>query len=248
MYSREFKEFVKNGQSSPYYVGTGNPNANILFIGKESAISDDNIESKKWYHKNASDWGKHIADNTCEILSYPITEDHEFRKEKSWGKNTWSKYQKLTNHIFNKEEKPYHVDFLVNVFTTEINDCPSKNTSTANKNKLNERKLLFKESDFIQNFPVIVLACSNYIRNNNEVREIDEMFNVEYSDGKTYTKTNWFFSHYNDDNTKLVIHTRQLSANVKPILSKDMGEVIREHLKRLSKHEPVTYEVGLSPK
>lgn len=230
MYSKEFKEFVENGQNNPYYVGTGNPNANILFIGKESAISDDNSEGKKWYHKNASDWRTHITNNTCEILSYPIPENHAFRKEKSWGKNTWSKYQKLTNYIFDREHKSYFIDFLENVFTTEINDSPNKNTTTANKSKLNDRKSLFKESDYIQNFPVIVLACSNYVKNNNEAREIDEIFKVKYSDGKTYTKTNWFFSHYNDDKTKLVIHTRQLSANVKPELLKDMGEVIREHL------------------
>lgn len=44
---------------------------------------------------------------------------------------------------------------------------------------------------------------------------------------------NWFFTHFNNDKTKLVIHTRQLSANVKTDLLKDMGKVIREHLKNL---------------
>jgi len=235
MYKEDFKTFVKKGIESKYHVGTGNPNSQILYIGKESAIADDNHEGRKWYYNNANDWQNHIENNTCEILSYPILEDHVFRREKSWGKNTWSKYQKLTDRIFEKEAKPHYIDFLENVFTTEINDAPNKNTSTANKSKLNERKTLLKQSEFIQNFPVIVLACSDYIRNNNDVREIDEMFNVKYSDGKTYTKTNWFFSHYNDDKTKLVIHTRQLSANVKPELLIDMGEAIREHLNKLKK-------------
>ena len=79
-----------------------------------------------------------MENNTCEILSYPIPEDHVFRREKSWGENTWSKYQRLTDRIFEKEEKPYYIDFLENVFTTEINDAPNKNTSTTDKSKLNE--------------------------------------------------------------------------------------------------------------
>lgn len=232
MYSKEFKEFVLKGVDK-YHIGTGNPNARVLFIGKESAIAGDNHIGRKRYDENATDWKNHIENDTCEILSYPIPECHEFRKNKNWGKNTWSKYQKLTNHIFNKEEKPYFIDFLENVFTTEINDSPCKNTRTANKSKLNERKLLLKESSYIQNFPVVVLACSNYISNNNEIREIDEVFWVKYEDEypqKVYNKTNWFFSHYNRDKTKLVIHTRQLSADVKSDLLKEMGELIRKHL------------------
>ena len=237
MYTKDFKEFVKRGVEHEYHVGTGNPNAKVLFIGKESAITIDNYDGRKWYDKNASEWKYHIENNTCEVLCYPILEDHEFRKNKSWGKNTWSKYQKLTNHIFEKIEKPYFIDFLEDVFTTEINDSPNKNTSSANKSKLNERKILLKESNFIQNFPVIVLACSNYIKNSAENREVDETFGVKYKDEfprKVYNKTNWFFSHYNEDKSKLVIHTRQLSADVKSELLKDMGELIKEHLSKIN--------------
>lgn len=229
MYSKEFEDFVKNGVNK-YFIGTGNPNANILLVGKESAIAKNNVDGQEWYAKNAIEWEQHIEKNSCEVLSYSIPKDHVFREKKSWGRNTWSKYQKLSTFIFNAEPKPYFIDFLKNIFTTEINDSPEKQTSTADKSKLNERKLLFRDSNFIQNFPVVVLACSDYIKNNERIREIDEIFGVKYYDGKTYTKSNWFFSHYNHDKTKLVIHTRQLSANVKPELLKDMGEVIRKHL------------------
>lgn len=232
-YSQEFIDFVYSGVNQNYYIGTGNPNAKILFVGKESAIDEDNHDEKVWYNKNSSDWLKHIQNGTGEVLNYPISSEHIFRKEKSWGKNTWSKYQKLTNHIFDKADKPYFIDFLEDVFTTEINDSPNKNTRSANKSNLNGRKLLFKESDFIQSFSVIVLACSNYIKNDDKNREIDEIFGVEFKDEyphKIYNKTTWFFSHYNSNKTKLVIHTRQLSADVKSELLKDMAEVIKQHL------------------
>lgn len=232
MYSEEFKDYVNNGINK-YFIGTGNPNAKILFIGKESAISEDDTESIRKYNSNASDWSVHIKNSTCEVLSYPVDKEHIFRIKKSWGKNTWSKYQKLSDYIFNKEEKPYHIDFLEEVFTTELNDAPSKNTSSANKGSLNERKELLRRSTHIQSFPVVILACSNYIKNNDEVREIDKMFGVNYKDEyekKVYSKTNWFYSHYNEDKKKLVIHTRQLSSNVTPELLKDMGVLIRKHL------------------
>ena len=119
-----------------------------------------------------------------------------------------------------------------------MSEIPQKNTKFAHKHpefksRLINRKKEFFTSDFIQNFPVIVLACSDYIKNNDEVREIDDIFSVKYKDEyehKVYTKSNWFYSHYNEDNTKLVIHTRQLSANVMKELLENMGEVIKKHL------------------
>ncbi|MBP6436541.1 MAG: hypothetical protein KA288_03995 [Paludibacteraceae bacterium] len=230
MYTEDFKEFVSNGVDK-YYIGIGNPNAKILYVGKESAIDQDNTEGLNLYNRNAADWKNHVVNNTCEPLFYEVSKEHPFRKEKSWGKNTWSKYQKLTNNIFRREERPNYIDFLKEVFTTEINDSPNKNTSSANKGTLNERKQLLKDSKFIQCFPVVVLACSNYIQNNDEQREINEIFNVRYSGGgKSFSKGNWYYLHYSDDKTKLVIHTRQLSTNVKKELLDEVGEAIRKHL------------------
>jgi hypothetical protein len=74
------------------------------------------------------------------------------------GKNTWSKYQRLSDYIWEKESQKFKVDFLKYAFTTEINDSPELNTSNADKSSLNTRKKSYKESDFIQNFPVIVIA------------------------------------------------------------------------------------------
>ena len=125
-YTEKFKEFVSNGITEKYFVGTGNPNSNILFIGKESAITKDDKQSRSLYNINAKEWQKHINNGTCEIVNYPVNEEHQFRKEKSWEKNTWSKYQKLKDIIYGTKTKN-HIDFLEKVFTTEINDAPEKN-------------------------------------------------------------------------------------------------------------------------
>lgn len=237
MYSEEFVTFVKNGIGK-YFIGTGNPNSNILIVGKESAIDSNDNLGMCWYNNNAIDWKKHIFNNTSEELEYFVNENNHLRK--GWGKNTWSKYQKLNDYIFEKTPKSFYVDFLKNIFTTEINDSPDKNTVNANKSGLNERKRLFKKSAFIQNFPVVILACSNYIQNNDNIREIDDIFNVTYfgdEKGKYwYNKGNWFFLHYTPDYKKLVIHTRQLSADVKNKMLEDMGRIVREHLIKIEKY------------
>ena len=70
---------------------------------------------------------------------------------------------KLSDYIWNSE-RDYYIDFLRYTFTIEINDAPNKNIANADKSSLNKRKMLFKNSGFIQNFPVVILACSNYIK------------------------------------------------------------------------------------
>lgn len=232
IYKNSFIEFVRSGISKRHFIGTGNPNASILMIGKESAIGPTDILGLEWYHRNAIDWNEHISNNTCETLEYPVLNDNHLYK--NWGKNTWSKYQKLNYYIFPRDTKPYYVDFLKTMFTTELNDSPNKKTANAKKSSLNNRKELFKNSEFIQQFPVVILACSNYLKNNDFIREIDDIFQVTYDGDETgkyiFSKGNWLCIHHNQDKSKIVIHTRQLSANVDDELLKKMGEIINDHL------------------
>lgn len=238
MYGDKFINFVSKGIGN-YYIGTGNPNSNTLFIGKESAIDSTDTITRNWYDNNAQSWATHINTNSCEILEYFVDDNHPLRA--NWGKHTWSKYQKLSDFIREKESEPYYVDFLKHTFSTEINDAPMKRTSEAEKSSIIQRKLLFKNSKFIQDFPVVVLACSDYIQNNDDIREIDDIFGVTYcgdEEGKYwYNKGNWFFLHYSPDRKKLVIHTRQLSADVKNEMLEKMGRIIRNHLVEIGEIE-----------
>lgn len=233
MCTKNFIEFVEKGLNE-YYIGTGNPNSKILIIGKESAIEANDFQTLEWYNNNSKDWKNHIENNTCEVLEYHVDEKHPLRK--SWGKNTWSKYQRLSDYILEKETENFKVDFLNHIFTSEINDSPSKTTSKADKKNISCRKETLKISEFIQNFPVVLLACSDYITNDENNREINDIFEVEYIGDeigtKYYSAGNWYFLHYNKGKTKLVIHTRQLSSNVNNELLIDLAEIIREHLNK----------------
>lgn len=81
---------------------------------------------------------------------------------------------------------------------------------------------------------MIILACSNYIQNNDNIREIDNIFGVTYDGddvGKFwFNKSNWFYTHHDTSGRKLVIHTRQLSADVKNELLEEMARIIKKHL------------------
>ena len=231
MYKGSFIEFVENA-GCKYYVGIGNPKADILIIGKEPNITEP--ASLDEYQKNAFFWKYKTDNNVAEVLEYLVTRDHPLYK--SWGKNTWSRYQTLMDKVRENKTPRYYVDFLKDVFTTELNDLPSKNTASANKTGIGNHKQLFKESAFIQDFKVIILACSNYIKNDETNREIDDIFGVRYDGDETgryfYSNTNWFYTHHNTSGDKLVIHTRQLSANVRNELLNDMATIVREHLKK----------------
>ena len=236
MYTKEFKEIVEKGVNEHFYIGTGNPNAKILFVGKEAGIDEftdeDGIIN---YALNAKSWKKHIVDSTCETLNYIPSKDIPKERALRMAGHTWRKYQILHNNIYLKEKnKDSKIDFLENVFTTEMNDSPSKRTQPAQQKKdfekkLKERRNNFFISDYIQNFPVIVLACSNYIKNDNNVRQIDDTFNVKYCKCED-TKGQPFWVHYNDDRSKLVIHTHQLSGAISNDLLKEMGKVIRKFM------------------
>jgi hypothetical protein len=242
--TKEFKAFVNKGVEERYFIGTGNPKAKILIVGKEPHLQKNaNEKEKKYFYENAQGWEKSIRDGNGEKLRYPLKEKPEIKE--SWGKNTWSKYQRLSDFICEKDGSPrknledIEVNFMTHIFTTELNDAPSRNTATADKSRLKVRKQLFKDSAFIQQFPVVILACSNYIINTGNKHEIDDIFGVTYDGDENggkhfYTKTNWFYTHHDKSGRKLVIHTRQLSANVMDGMLEEMAEVIREHLKKIN--------------
>lgn len=259
-YNKDFENFVNTCLNLKSYVGTGNPNSEIIIVGKETAIDIKKVEegnlfeSKNLqnYNQNAADWKENIKNKICqdEIADWnkdiycsdykaknnPLFSYKGIVLSEHMEGQTYRKYQKLYDLIFNmKTEKNEKYNFQENFFITELNDSPNKNTHNANKDSLKSRKELFKNEPFIQNFKVIILACSNYITNTGEgdEREIDTIFNVKFTPKSIAKKliNQKFWVHKNESGSKLVIHTRQLSANVSDELLEEIAKEVREHLK-----------------
>jgi hypothetical protein len=216
---KSFEEFIQKCKEHGEFCGQGEKNSDILIVGKES--TNESIESN--YNLCKEEWG-------CGVI------------RDDTGIKTWSNYQSLIDYIYDgiKPHKPEgKLDFEKYAYTTELSSVPRKQSNYSNaKSSIQDRLRFFKESKFIQDFPVIILACGGYIKNDDKVREIDNTFHVEFCReyGSKESK-NRFWTHVDDKNapTKLVIHTRQLSNGVSKDLIKEMSKVIRVYLRKLGK-------------
>lgn len=229
-YKESFMSLLKKLEESEL-IGSGYPNANILIIGQEKSNDESDNESTISYTK---DWNALLCGEKKAIYSYP-------NDLKNKAGHTWNKYQKLHDAIF-PEYSGYNIGVLnhaMRIFSTEMNIGVSKRNSEASRNpnfkeNLEKRKGVFLKSEFIQQFPITILACSRYFKTTNEINEIRDIFGVDFigeREGKfTYSKGNWFAIYKNIGKTKLVIHTRQLSGNIDDQLIKDIGNVIRNFL------------------
>ncbi len=251
MYSKEFKKLVEQGLSKKTFIGFGNPNAKILIVGKEVSNSDEK-DGMDFYNKNAEIWKFNIERNIKQADVKDRYNPLFAYKGLTRGQNksnTWRNYQKLYDIIFDIDKNLNNesmLNFQTKFFITEMSEIPAKTTNSAQKKKefkesLERRKNeFFKENDFIKKFPVIILACSNYIWNKENDWQINNIFDVTYDENKIYSKgvyefssKNRFWTHYNETGKKLVIHTRQLSNNVRNDMLLEMGKLIKQHLKNL---------------
>jgi len=139
--------------------------------------------------------------------------------------NTYINYQKIYQNIFSERVKEVNINFQKEFFLSELNDLPSK--KSFNLIKLNEfrnqfinkRKDLFKK-DFFKSFPVVIIAAGHYPVDFNF--NIEEIFDVKWIGETTKVGNAWYNIHFNEDKTRILIHTRQLSTSV----SNDLIEAI----------------------
>jgi hypothetical protein len=240
-YTENFKEVINLNT----YLGTGNPNSQILVIGKEVATDTEDgsnleLENKnlKSFNSNSIDWLKNVNENVNQddIPKWQFEQDDnnplyafkgvEINKEG----HTWRKYQKLNNYIFDKKDNK-KINFQEEFFITEMSILPAKTTGKAQRKvdfhtNLEKRKKTFLESNFIQDFPIVILACGNYIVGD----EITSIFKLNFIEEKG-SGTQKYWIHWNSDKTKVVIHTRQLSANVSDDLLLGISKEVKEILK-----------------
>jgi len=219
-----FEKFLEDCKNRKEWCGQGNPNAHILIIGKEPYM---NLKTNP------------ISLQEELQRQYERCKRGDFGNAKRGKNPTWCNYQSLIEKVY-KPKVEFNsglFDFEKYAFTTELSSTPRKNSKYSEaKSSIQDRLRFFEKSKFIQDFPVIVLACGGYIRNNDKVREIDDTFHVTFSKRYDYSTGNWFCTHYDDTNPKrLVIHTRQLSNGVSYKMIDEMAKVIGDHLDEIKK-------------
>ena len=229
------------------YVGYGNPNADICFVGKEATgmlpLQCGLGSTNYWMTSLPMFFDRIKTDNPSD----PIWKEG----------HTWNKYQKLFDAIFPENAaKPGTMNFEQHVFVTEMSAMPAT-TTIEGKNaigfeeQLALRKQRFFAHPYFKDFKVIVLACSDYIVNYGDRREIDSLFDVTFDiNGGAHEigPQNAFWVHHSADGKRMVIHTRQLSGAVSDKLLEEMGAVIKQHLnghKGIVANTPITNNLSI---
>lgn len=181
---RNYIELCKRNPNDPEIVGQGNPYAKILLVGQESAMLGD---SKIIIRRNI-DYSLECLNKGDFSGMYFSPRFYENRRDKNGNSilnRTWCAYQKLIDYIRPKEKRCIYsdkTDFCKDAFTTELNNTVSPHHARDWKPRINT----FKKSDFIKGFPIVILACSNYIHNTEGDWQINDTFGVTFDepDGK----------------------------------------------------------------
>lgn len=170
-----FVDLLYSGENQQDYIGMGNPNAQILIIGREPAHELGTDEGKEGYHQiiglNKKNWKNLIEDKPIEGFCNPRRPFPNQKCLREIGKNdgtanTWVWYQKLIDLILGRNYAiPYRlrpVDFHDFCFHTDISAAAAKNASTTDlqkkKESVEERSRDLFSHPFFRQFPIVVLA------------------------------------------------------------------------------------------
>jgi len=229
----------KNKNDEYKYIGTGNPMSDILIIGKETAVSVNSEQYKTETLENFNFWLNNQDYNSGEIIErsnqyshlYPykgqVLKKNNFKD--NWGTSvTWMNYQKLYNYIFNTPQNK-QINFHENSFITEVNSTPSKKTIDADTSSIDFRKENLLNSEFFNSFSIVIISGVGYFDTTGNNNEIEDIFKVKFSEiknaGNKPKQPYWL--HWNNEKTKLLINTYQLSIGVSDVLLQEIATEIR---------------------
>jgi len=221
-YTPEFEQVLDYCEKNCLFLGEGNPNGKILIVGKEvGGDQPESVEkiieiSNKDVKRNLEAWNN-PAGYDLKKLKDDIYKNHK--------NPTWTNYQKLTNKII-KEDLGKNYNFLDYCFMTELSQIHLPNSDYGENFQKEERQeidrikkdsLIEREKllsmPFFRNFPIVILACGHYPTTEfkNYKFDIEKVFEVKWEKPTKEVGNNWYNVHYNSNNSKIVIHTRQLS-------------------------------------
>lgn len=200
-------------QANPFYVGFGNPNSDMLILGKEKGFDTNNKEQLYFESiKNPSEWSYYVdKEVTFNKERYYETSEHYLNayypySGKMKSGHTWSKYSKLTSGLLNNSGLTENNSFLEHVFISEINHEPSKYSKIRQFNF--QTRIDFLKNDFYKSFKTTIIGCGNYLPK----KSIEDIFDVKFHE--CHSKPREKLLVFKNGERKLIL-TRQLSMDVK---------------------------------
>ncbi|MFA5417269.1 MAG: hypothetical protein WC341_02305 [Bacteroidales bacterium] len=250
-FDSDFLKALEYCQERKLYLGVGNPNEDILILGKE--LIDDSLSIQENGEKNIGSWNdiisnkrnfsniNHLEDNALfpwkgqQFIIRKVGENGKITGEEGTSA-TWYFYQYLVDLILNKSKKAKNddIDFHKYCFQSELNQLNAKMSYLIPKydkiriKSIKDREQLFAQP-FFNKFKIVIIACGHYQRDYSF--NIEETFKVNWLQPTiNISKGNWFNLHTNNDrnNPKIVIHTRQFSSGISSELIKAIAEKCKE--------------------
>ena len=175
------------------FIGYGNPDADILIIGKECAWEEDSDDYKLFFKPNFRQWDDsfnghgfkykngdehYTFENNAfhPIFPFYLQKNTTSKKITGHTSNTYSYYQMLIDKI--KAEitgsdytKSDYITFFRDCFISELSDICMRNHNDTSRNKekiveehIRNRFEWMRKTSFFNQFKVVVLACGPYAK------------------------------------------------------------------------------------
>ena len=223
-FQKSYPDFDFSILANPFYIGFGNPNSDILFVGKEKAFDISKnpglfiLESIN----NTLHWTSIYQNNQYELNHTRIFENLGFNPffpkayntKKFRPRHTWGIYSTIVNGIQNtnlllNESLDFQNSFFSNCFMTEINHVPSRYSRGM---RMSQTRQNFFINDFYSGFTKIFIGAKGYLT----LDEIKRLFNmdinnngidIELGQNNQRVITAKFF----EDNNRKIVYCDQLS-------------------------------------
>lgn len=198
--------------ANPFYIGFGNPESDILFIGKEKAFNIT-VNPRAFLNEsinNIEQWCLLSEKKTLELEFNPQNPARFYIENYNHiikGRDTWGFYKEITSKLLGK-----NIDdstLFENCFSTEINHIPSKKTKDLTSSKI--RHEFLKSEDFYKTFRYVVIGAKGSV----SIDRIQEIFNAKQIGfdteiGKNKTKT-FSIDIFSNDKGQRIVLCNQLS-------------------------------------
>lgn len=206
-YNSEFKKTLQLAKKKEMFLGTGNPDAKIVFIGKEAAI-DKKLNPKQHFREisnNTSDWENNDSNELqfSDIDNWFVTPNYnplypykgqkhtvesrnkegEIIRGKGGTSKTWYNYQKIINSVYFTDVPNTIINYHEFAFCSELNQVTGPYSKTVpkkiRKESIDNRKELFQHP-FFSEFPIIILAVGQYVRDFNI--DLQDIFQMKFDE------------------------------------------------------------------
>ena len=173
------------------FIGYGNPDANILIVGKECALNEGSEDWKKFYEPNFIQWKESFEGHGFGYTHgqkpydfehgnfHPIFPFYEQRnkirkkEEENATSATYYYYQRFVEMVrasnASQFTKSPNIDFFKDCFITELNDICRPNGKNRKKKDhekieqhIRDRFDWMRTTNFFNTFKIVILACGPY--------------------------------------------------------------------------------------